>query len=313
MTLTSLKNTNDGASASRSLPTTRVVFVMPLITAKDLLDKYCGVDFDVSKLYADYIKIDPTFGRLEVLDMEDKAFCWAFCVKVIYEVGPEARRRKKKDGDKAWIMKFAKGDTVKTVTIATYKDESSTYTPHSSDDYLLLTVKQAGIIAVKILNRVVTLAHAASRQILLTPLAGAIFPKDSIPEIGRQLGMSDDAVAKMMNCSCQPGGQHLEESTSACALVASIVAVSQCKDENLKKRIYSKTAKQYHAKKKPFSQNMFDILARYATSGVPKEISYEVLLQNFEALQKVAINSVAIGRESQMTVATTNVEVPHFQ
>lgn len=106
---------------------------------------------------------------------------------------------------------------------------------------MVLSVRQASILAMDTFNRLTTIAYQKDKKlILLTPLAGAIFSKTDIPAIAAALTFGVPDTIAVINSSAQTGGHVLEESTLHCAIVCSLVATKNIKDEKVKVGIVSK-------------------------------------------------------------------------
>lgn len=107
-----------------------------------------------------------------------------FCSKVIYLIGPESRKGAKST-EKVWKIRFPYVDSdgkfvMKTLFISTFINFPYTKS-FTTELSMVVTVKQAGLLAMETFNQVCKYAYnQATPLILLTPLAGAIFSREDI-------------------------------------------------------------------------------------------------------------------------------------
>ncbi|CAG9814605.1 unnamed protein product [Phaedon cochleariae] len=130
---------------------------------------------------------------------------------------------------------------VRTLFIATYRNAAygSNFTPNKS---MCVTVEQARLLAMDGFDRLATYAlNLPNSLVLLTPLAGSIFSRDDIAKIAQDIGVTPIQVLCAINNSCQSGGQYLNRSSINIAVVASIVATRNIKDEDVAASIVGKT------------------------------------------------------------------------
>lgn len=187
-----------------------------------------------------------------------------------------------------------------TITVATFKSQTA---PNdmpklSVNNGLILTVKQASLIALNILNEYTDIA-CEMELIVLTPLAGAICSRAEIPKM-----MDDEAIkkafhdkigelVKSINSSCQSGGHHLAWSRADIAAVAAYVATEGLKDKKLAAQTTNKTNRQYNTAKRPYDSMVKTVMAKFATGGVPSELSYETLRIEIPNIRRTVATDMA--------------------
>lgn len=249
------------------------------MTAKDHLAIYGAAAFDYTSLKKEFAKICTDFDKKP--NPEEGSFALSFASEVIYKIGPEARRLNKVSGDKAWRLAIDKG----YIFIGTFKNgKPPGESPVVKNNTLLLTTRQAGLIAIAVMSSWSRVLYNVNKTIVFTPLAGAIFSRDDKEELTRVIlsktgELTDDDYADTMaiiNASCQPGGFYSPMSDLSVAKAAAYTATSNCK-EALKKSILDKLGKQYTLKSKTFNESKFKKLLRLANGGVPSDISYDKL------------------------------------
>lgn len=87
--------------------------------------------------------------------------------------------------------------------ICIYKSEGAVYNEVSTGTKIVLTIKQAGLLAMETFSRLITIAATRPEPLyLLTPLTGAIFSRDGIIEIAGITGKGVIKVLKIVNESC---------------------------------------------------------------------------------------------------------------
>lgn len=157
--------------------------------------------------------------------------------------------------DKCWAFDFygKEGEDdihVSSIVLSTYKNNPpSVQQPTVKNNILTITMKQAGLLAVTILNRLIRDAYYAF-SIIITPLAGAIFSKEDIRAMAVELTVRAYNLIININASCQSGGQHLQESRGYLAVVSAICSTRNMRKEEARLLAIGRTVKQYlHAKK----------------------------------------------------------------
>lgn len=177
---------------------------------------------------------------------------------------------------------------MKTLIISTYKRgiRDGPIKDHYDGDKLVVSVKQANLLALTLLPAIAEIGSSKIPQLLpMTPLCGAIFNKSDLDDLATALNMTILDTLNMVNASSQSGGQYLDESDMACAIVCALSATVRVKD-SVRIQIVQKTVKQYQAAKKPFNREVFFACAKHATGGVGKGFEFDVLLEMFDNAKK---------------------------
>lgn len=293
------------------------------ITPEDFVVEHGASAFDIQKLREKFAKICRDFNL--PLEWNTSSQALGFCSKVLFEVGPASRQVKKKSqGDKVWGFRFPYSSldrklVVHTAFICTYKTEGATHADVDSQTKIILTVKQVGLLAIHTFNRLTDLAYGRPDQtVLMTPLAGAIFSKDSLEAIHKELSElairkgvqpaeNIQTIIKQVNSSCQSGGQYLNESEMYIAAVAVITATRNVKNENVKYSIIAKTLKQYQTAGKAWDQEKFLIFSGHATGGLPSELMPQTLIEAYSKEQTTRMQFRLAARQTEMTVKIADI------
>lgn len=282
-------------------------YIMLGVTPNDFIKHHGSSEFNLAKLQADFKTICTDYD--DPLTGDDKSMAVEFCSKVIYTIGPESRKGVKTT-DKVWKLKFCRADSNKqliggTLFIATHR--TTEYDKNFvSGEKLCVTVKQAGLLALPIFDKLCDLAFGQPNPItLLTPLAGSIFSRDDIPALAKKLGVTQEVTIKVINNSCQSGGQYLDNSSASLATVASIVATRNIKDKDVRDGIIGKTIRQYLMQGKTFNKDAFKAYSEYAHGGVPSELSVDKLLTDYTSYKEASIRSLA--KSAGQTTTTSSV------
>ncbi|QHA33846.1 nucleocapsid protein [Coredo virus] len=177
--------------------------------------------------------------------------------------------------------------TANMFVISTYKNSTAPVAqPKLKGGVLLLTIKQATIIGLYILSKFTKLANEKDYTIL-TPLAGAIFPRASLAKM-----MEDEVISshfgdtwELMDCinkSAQNGGQFLVGSRADVAAVCALVGTQSITKEEERRKICHRTVKQFLNHERPADKELFKAIARYATGGIPDEWTFDVLVNDLK-------------------------------
>uniref|UniRef100_A0AAT9JEX4 Nucleocapsid protein n=1 Tax=Blattella germanica phasmavirus 1 TaxID=3133448 RepID=A0AAT9JEX4_9VIRU len=286
------------------------------MTPDEFIKLHGGAQFDFDEIIMEFTKRCRDF--MDPLEMHTRNMSVEFASIIIYNIGPESRRIKKKDGDKTWIFQFPYNDNglkVETVFVSTFKASQ----PKSNPKKLILTVKQASLLSIMTLHKINNLlGQVDDPQYMLTPLAGAVFSKDDIAEISAIVRMTQSTVVSIINSSCQSGGQYLTNARCDVAAIAGIVATRGIKDDQMKASIINKTVKQYLNRNKPFDFEIFNTFAKYAHGGVPMEYSASNLMKIFKETQdinkreRMPKNSDVV-RSTGQTMLSSRVNVPTLE
>lgn len=202
---------------------------------------------------------------------------------------------------KAWTS-LKVGDTYRTtgmVIVSTYKngDAPTTQPKIELGNVMLLTVKQATIISMYILNKFTQVACDKGHDIL-TPLAGAIFSRDSINkmmmnDVIKRVFVRKCALIDAINKSAQNGGQFLPGARADIAAACVVVGTVGVKKPEERKMIVQRTVKQFLNQKRPADKEVFAAVASYATGGVPEEWSFDAITAEYD---NIRMNAMALRR-----------------
>lgn len=239
-----------------------------------------------------------------------------FCAKVLFTIGPESRQFKKNDENRFWRYKLNNSKAifdkynvkspcfgkVACIYVSTYKIKPNSQ-PVLRGNTLHLTIKQATLLALTILEKI-TILMINKNKIILTPLAGAVFPKKDILGISKAIKMGLADTICIINNSCQSGGHNLIRSRTDVAAIAAIVATQGMSKKDSRMNIVRKISKQFHAAKRVFDEDAFTALSKFATGGVPQYLETGRLIGLFEqTMKQVRTNALE-------AVKTTNDMVP---
>lgn len=192
-----------------------------------------------------------------------------------------------------------KGLAYGTITISTFKSSTApTAAPEVKDDSLMLTMKQASLIALDILNNYTEVA-VSKGIVVLTPLAGAVFSRNSLKEMLdepaiKAIYKTEAELSVAINSSAQSGGQHLSESRADIAGVCAFVATSALTDRKLAESITNKTVRQYISSGRPGDHATMMAFAKYATGGVPADLAYDKISRDIPAAKLSYANARAM-------------------
>nr|UHK03197.1 MAG: putative nucleoprotein [Hangzhou phenuivirus 3] len=270
------------------------------ITREDFNKLHSSPTFDFAVLLENFMKVSPDLKDVT----QDPSKSLEFCSKILFTIAPESRAVRKGATDKVWRLNFLGGENVpaKTILVATFKNAMPKNVGIYSKNQLVLSMKQAGLIAVHVLNQYTPWLVTAGSKIL-TPLAGAVFNKDDLEKIVKKLG--DTNLEKLIICinsSCQSGGQHLPDSRAHIAAVAAICATKNMKRMEDRVSIIGKIVKQYLNMKKPLDINKFKIYAAFAHGGVPAEFQPENLIKIADTSNK-EMNDLLVAALKETAVA----------
>ncbi|KAI8036796.1 uncharacterized protein LOC128260053 [Drosophila gunungcola] len=228
------------------------------------------------KFVFDFEKLKQTFGELcpdfkEEPDYERATVSRRFAQEVIFTYSKEAAAAKSKKKDVSWSMRLdvenESGTTIRSeVKIQTHwVREPPQNQPFVMRGLLLLSFKQASLLAVEKYCQLVP--HQVKRgELVLTPLAGAVFSKFEMPQLAKALGEPLDEVVVAVISSCQTDGYYLEHSRCHIALVALIKTVSDLK---MRASIVKKTIKMYKLHGKDFDMDKFKVWSTFLRKSAP--------------------------------------------
>ncbi|KAK4887493.1 hypothetical protein RN001_003764, partial [Aquatica leii] len=187
----------------------------PGMTPEDFIKHHGTMQFDMTTLAAAFKTICKDY--MEPLVLEQASMGVEFCSKVLYEIGPGSRQVKKQDGDKVWKLIFPYNVNNKVITkvayICTFKNGQQVETGVVSNGCIVLTIKQASLLAILELDMINEISCGGpSPIVLLTPLAGAVFAKEDLFKLSKELGVNLATITSVVNSSAQSGGQYLPNS-----------------------------------------------------------------------------------------------------
>nr|QHA33851.1 nucleocapsid protein [Culex phasma-like virus] len=199
--------------------------------------------------------------------------------------------------------------TAGAIVVSTFKSTSApTSQPKlAAGNVLLLTVKQATIVGLYILEKFTKVACEKNHDIL-TPLSGAVFSRDSLTKM-----MQDPVIAAAFGAKCklvdainksaQNGGQFLEGSRADVAAVCVLIGTANVKKQEERKSIVQRTMKQYFAQKREGSKDVFKAMLPFGTGGLPEEWTFDVLSDIQETSRR---QSQALRLAASQAIARTN-------
>lgn len=270
------------------------------ITTSELSERYGGIQFDFKDLETEFTKACRDYPHSIFQGTRSKAL--EFAAVMMYNVGPETRAVKKPGTDKRWKFRIIMEETAdvpekgkiicNTIYVSTFKNsEPPKLQPKFNKNQILLTVKQASLLALKVLSRVVGLC-LETNHVIMTPLAGAIFSKNDLQKIVDESKaiiptITLEGVIVGIIQSCQSGGQYLENSRAHIAVAAAVCATQNMKDDLLRKQIIGKTFKQYISSGKEFNKRLYNVYLRYSTGGIPQEYMPDRLIAEYNAMHRI--------------------------
>lgn len=263
------------------------------ITPETFEREYSTVEFDYAKFKETFKTFCKDFGDVLTAGVESKAL--EFSSKMLFDYGPYIRNEKRSKGDKAVRFRFpyVKTDSenkhylrYKTVIVSTFKE--IVYDKMVSDQKMILTFKQAGLLAMETFSKAIDFCYSNNGNVLMSPLCGAIFSRESISEIANALKIESVEVIKILNDSTTAGGQYLENSDLSCAIFAMISATKKVSDKTIRDSLIIKTVKQYLTKGKEYHVERFRVFAEHALGGVPPGMDPDTLITSFEKIQSMS-------------------------
>lgn len=280
------------------------------VTPEEFMRKHGGPEFSFQELIEKFKTICTDYGQ--DLHFQTKSRAVEFCSKMIYEIGPMTRQVTKSGGDEVYKFIFIYSATdIRAAFVCTFKS-SDPISDYNEGNKIVLTVKQAMLLAVKTLEQ---LNIIGSQQIpnpvhLLTPLAGAVFSKEDIPAIARKLNKAPQIVANIINASSQSGGQYMTASTLSCAAVCVIMSTKGLKDNDTKTSIICKTMRQYISKQKEFAIGEFEAFAEFAHGGIPEGLEPVNLMNMLSNVQERALTARKAAEAARQTAMIAETNVP---
>ncbi|KAH8419558.1 hypothetical protein KR222_006009 [Zaprionus bogoriensis] len=245
----------------------------------------CGFDFQ--SLVKTFSEICPDFAAEP--SYTHATVSRRFAEQVIFDYSKQCKEAKAQGFDKTWRLtldsKSDEGESLNhQVIISTYiVRKPPKLQPFLQHGCLYLTFKQASLLAVAKYCQIVP--HLVKRhEIVLTPLAGAVFAKDEMPELAGALGEPLPQVLQAVISSCQTDGHYLEHSRCYLAIVALVKTVA---DEKLRAALVKSTIKNYQLQGKEFDMAKFKICCEYvqtSSSGTSSNSPSDNLISQIMAI-----------------------------
>lgn len=248
------------------------------------LQDHSGTALDFHELQTQFVKHVPDFSSDLSYDVANIAV--EFCSRIIYEVGPNTRSVKKDTGDRYWKFIVMHGDVRHVLLVRTYK--ATTYVQKDvihTDTSMEMTVKEAGLLAMITFSKLITIG-CMNGFCIMTPLAGAVFSKLEVGKMARDYNVTIEEMLKIINASCQNGGQYLPDSNGTFAALAIYTSTRNMKDQKVRAQMCNKLIRQYINNKKPVSAEEFRKFAKYSTGGIPTELDFGSLEPEYEMARK---------------------------
>lgn len=230
---------------------------------------------------------------------------------VLTDLATDNNKKRQEEIEKKWttIKDGENFATVGMIVVSTFKSTSApTAQPKlAGGNVLLLTIKQATIVGLYILEKFTKVACEKDHDIL-TPLSGAVFSRDSLtkmiqdPVISAAFG-SKCKLVDSINKSAQNGGQFLEGSRADVAAVCVLIGTANVKKQEERKSIVQRTMKQFFTMKREGSKDVFKAMLPFGTGGLPEEWTFEVLSDIQETSRR---QSQALKLAASQAVARTN-------
>lgn len=209
------------------------------------------------KLYQKAFKtICPDYG--DAITNHSSSVAMDFCLNIINGVDPEIDHRD-------IVLNFL-DPTSGCVSIVPYKKGKKIPTPVEGSMKLVLTDKQANLIAMDTFCKFVEFSSnfQLSNELLL-PEAAKYYNIDAIVHIARELKLTVCEVLHSVNCSAQAGGHYTEHASLNCALVIATIATRSMKNENARNRLIRKVFRRYQAVNKSYEKSVLNVYAKYAS------------------------------------------------
>lgn len=197
----------------------------------DALKDFNDTTFDLDQLKADMKKVMPDYD--DPIVKTSKQVQIAFATRTMFEVIPDMRRNKNNNVVSRILFDVNVGGAVKErcVYIATFRNNAA-IPKVDGDDVIILTTKQASLLATEVLIKVMAVGlKDAPKQYLVTPLMRGCFSRRDYPKIAEKLGITEQKLMAKMASSSVTGGHLLPKGDGSFAVVFAINAVKNVKDE----------------------------------------------------------------------------------
>uniref|UniRef100_A0A1B0G4K8 Uncharacterized protein n=1 Tax=Glossina morsitans morsitans TaxID=37546 RepID=A0A1B0G4K8_GLOMM len=196
----------------------KFVAALKIVSEIDLSSNEREDQFDFDALKNEFTKACPDFGA--DLTETSKSQALTFAGYIIYELRHLIKSAKQSGANV--VRTFLFSDNAKVLVVLGRGTTSlGTKQPKFENNQLLLTTEQASLLALTVLSKL-ALISTESGNMILTPLAGAVFSRRDIEQIALETKQDKASVLISVIQSCQNGGQKLESSDASIALVASL-------------------------------------------------------------------------------------------
>ncbi|KAH8309788.1 hypothetical protein KR067_004538 [Drosophila pandora] len=245
---------------------------------------------DFERLKQTFIAICPDFE--EEPSFEVATISRRFAQDVIFTYSKEAKTAKAKNKDVGWSMRLnvanAKGVNLRNeVYIQThFVREPPQHQPFVIRDRLLLSFKQASLLAVEKYCQLV-LHHVKRGEVILTPLAGAIFSIEDMPKLAEALPEPLADVVMAVISSCQTDGYYLQHSRCHIALLALIKTV---RDLKMRASLVKKTIKMYQLHGKELQMEQFQRWSTFLKDSTPNKQRCNSHNEDYDKLTELVLN-----------------------
>lgn len=249
----------------------------------EALKDFNDTTFDLAQLEADMKRVMPDFGDRIV--KTSKQVQIAFATKTMFEIIPDMRRNKNNNVVSRILFDVTIDGAVveRCVYIATFRNNAA-IPKVDGDDVIILTTKQASLLATMVLTKVMAVGLKEAPPVyLVTPLMGGCFSRRDYPTIADKLGISQTELMARMAASSVTGGHLLPKGNGSLAVVFAINAVKNVKDRNIADTIIGKITRQYIMAGKDPESRIISILAPYSQGGVPAEFSVDNLRNIYDS------------------------------
>ncbi|XP_030571126.1 uncharacterized protein LOC115770130 isoform X1 [Drosophila novamexicana] len=223
--------------------------------------------FDFQKLIETFTEICPDF--CDEPSYANATVSRRFAEQVIFECSKQVKLAKRQGKNELWKLTLEtqdeQGKSLKNKVIITMNATKPPpqQQPLVVNGILELTFKQASLLAVAKYCQM--MPHLVKRQeIVLTPLAGAVFAKEDMPKLAAALGQPLPELLMAIISSCQTDGYYLEHSRCDIAVAVLIKTVS---DFQMRTSIIKKTIKMYKFQGKELDMAKFKICNKFVQSS----------------------------------------------
>lgn len=239
--------------------------------------------YDMSSLEDEFLKVCPDYN-LDAAAHKERSMAVEFSKRILMDIGPTDARRQaigtSQSNRHHWRVNICRAENPNDlvgVCYITSRDYGVPPKAHSS--YIILTVQQAALLAVRIFNKSIT----EDSNKFLTPMACITFNRAAVAKLAKLL-LTDDqtSIVRTINASCQPDGFYLSESRAHIGVLATIVW-NILKDKIALKYEVQNVLNHYSAKGKQLDLVAFDMFAMCIECILPPDmIPAEKLIWKFK-------------------------------